>query len=126
MLELGKIDRGWGFEILWANNDKYSGKLLVFERENAQTSMMFHKDRKKTWFVNEGRFRLNYCDTKTAEYKEVVLETGAAFEIDVMIPHQLESLQANSIIFEVGTADTGEDRYRIKPGDSQKQREAQQ
>ena len=35
-------------------------------------------------------------------------------------PHQLEALTPNSIIFEVGTADYVEDRFRLAPGDSQR------
>jgi hypothetical protein len=32
---LGKVDKGWGFELVFANNDKYCGKLLVFDRVGA-------------------------------------------------------------------------------------------
>jgi hypothetical protein len=41
---LGKIDKGWGFEIIFANCDKYSGKLLVFERVGAKTSLVVQTD----------------------------------------------------------------------------------
>ena len=120
MQELGRIEKGWGFEIVWTNNEQYCGKLLVFNKPGSKTSMIYHKDRKKSWFVNEGRFKLIYCNTKTGEYHEANLETGAAFEVNALVPHQLESLEPDSIIFEVSTPDTGEDRYRISPGDTQR------
>ena len=101
MQELGRIEKGWGFEIVWTNNDQYCGKLLVFNKPGAKTSMIYHKDRKKSWFVNEGRFKLVYCNTKTGEYHEANLETGAAFEVNALVPHQLESLEPDSLIFEV-------------------------
>ena len=120
-MDLGKTQKGWGFEILWANNDHYSAKLLVFERAGAKTSMVYHSVRKKSWFVNEGSFKLIFCDTKTGEYRDVQLDTGAAFEIASLTPHQLVCLTESGIIYEVGTMETGEDRYRISPGDSQTQ-----
>jgi len=36
-----------------------------------------------------------------------------------MMPHQLIALKPMSMVFEVSTADSVEDNYRIIPGDSQ-------
>ena len=116
---LGKIDKGWGFEIIFANCDKYSGKLLVFERAGAKTSLVFHKEKSKSWFVNAGRFKLTFIDVATGETKEAVLEEGKTVDFGALGPHQPEALVANSIIFEVGTADYVEDRFRLAPGDTQ-------
>lgn len=117
--DTGKIDKGWGYEIVWANNAKYSAKLLVFERAGARTSMVLHKERAKTWFVNGGRFKFKFIDAQTGELKEAVLEEGQTVDLAELSPHQLESLVDNSIIFEVGTPDNVEDRIRLSPGDSQ-------
>ena len=62
---LGKIDKGWGFELVFANNDKYCGKLLVFERAGAKTSLVFHKEKAKSWFVNAGKFKVKFIDVAT-------------------------------------------------------------
>jgi mannose-6-phosphate isomerase-like protein (cupin superfamily) len=125
--ETGKIDKGWGFELAFANNEMYSGKLLVFERVGAKTSMMFHKERSKTWFINEGKFKLTYIETVSGKVMEHVLEAGATTTISKMSPHQIEALEPNSIIFEVGTGDVGNtDRIRLAPGDSQTQTSAPQ
>jgi hypothetical protein len=118
--QLGKIDKGWGFEIIFANNDKYCGKLLVFERAGAKTSLVFHKDKRKSWFVNSGKFKVRYIDVSTGEIKEAILEEGKTADFAELGPHQIESLAPNSMIFEVGTADYIEDRFRLAPGDSQK------
>ncbi len=116
----GKVDKGWGYEIIWASNDKYCGKIMVFERTGAKFSMHFHKEKEETWFVNAGKFKLTWCDTKTATYQEVLLEEGATWHNPPLQPHQLEALVPNSMIFEVSTADSVEDNYRIIPGDSQR------
>jgi hypothetical protein len=123
--QLGKIDKGWGFEIIFANNDHYCGKLLVFERAGAKTSLVFHKEKRKSWFVNAGKFKVKYIDVATGEVKEAVLEEGKTADFAELGPHQIEALAPNSIIFEVGTADYVEDRFRLAPGDSQTKVSAQ-
>ena len=125
MTPLGQQEKGWGFEIVWANNEKYSGKILVFSQAGAKTSMLFHKDKSKSWFVNAGRFKFKFCDVKTGEYKETILEEGQTANVDPLSPHQLEALVPGSMIFEVGTCDKDDDRYRIMPGDTQTKHLAQ-
>ncbi len=119
--QLGKLDKGWGFELIFANNDKYCGKLLVFERAGAKTSLVFHKEKYKSWFINAGKFKVTYIDVSTGEVKEALLEEGKTADFGALGPHQIEALVAGSVIFEVGTADYVEDRFRLAPGDSQKQ-----
>jgi len=116
---LGKVDKGWGFELVWATIVQYCGKLLVFERAGAKTSMVFHKEKAKSWFINAGRFKLTYIDVSTGEVKEGFLEEGKTVDFGTLGPHQLEALEAGSIIFEVGTTDLVEDRFRLAPGDTQ-------
>ena len=117
--QLGKVDKGWGYEIVWANNDKYCAKMLVFERAGAKTSLVFHKEKTKSWFVNAGKFKVTFIDVATGKVNEAVLEEGKTADFGQLGPHQLESLVPNSIIFEVGTSDYVEDRFRLAPGDTQ-------
>ena len=114
---LGKKDHSWGYEIVWASNDRYSGKMLVFERAGAKTGMLLHKDRAKSWFVSEGRFKLIFIDTKTGKMTEAVVEQGKTVDLGPLSPHHLESLEPNSVIIEVGTPDDTDDVIRLSPGD---------
>ena len=123
---LGKIDKGWGFELVFANNDKYCGKLLVFDRVGAKTSLVFHKEKAKSWFVNAGKFKISYIDVSTGEMKQSEISEGQTADFGQLGPHQVEALIANSIIFEVGTSDQVEDRFRLAPGDSQTKPSEQQ
>ena len=116
---LGQVKKGWGFELVFANNEKYCGKLLVFDRAGAKTSLVLHKDKHKSWFINAGRFKVTYIDVLTGETKEAFLEEGKTADFGPLGPHQIEALVDNSVIFEVGTADYIEDRFRLRPGDSQ-------
>ena len=122
---LGKIDKGWGFELVFANNDKYCGKLLVFERAGAKTSLVFHKEKAKSWFVNAGKFKVSFIDVATGETKQAVLQEGQTADFGQLGPHQIEALEPNSMIFEVGTGDYVEDRFRLAPGDTQTKQSAQ-
>ncbi len=116
---LGQVKKGWGFEIVWANNEKYCGKLLVFEKAGAKTSLVFHKEKAKSWFVNAGKFKIRFIDVATGEPKEAILDEGKTVDFGPLGPHQVEALVDGSIIFEVGTADFVEDRFRLAPGDTQ-------
>ena len=122
---IGQVKKGWGFELVWANNDKYCGKLLVFERAGAKTSLVFHKEKRKSWFVNAGKFKVTYIDVSTGEVKEAILDEGKTADFGELGPHRIEALVDNSIIFEVGTADYVEDRFRLAPGDTQMKQSAQ-
>lgn len=116
----GKIVKGWGYEIIWATNEKYTGKILVFEKKDSKFSMHFHRDKDETWLVHAGKFRLTYCDTETATYIDRILDEGDTWRNYPLVPHQLTALEDNSMIFEVSTADSVDDNYRIMPGDSQR------
>lgn len=123
---LGQVKKGWGFEIVWANNEKYSAKLLVFEKAGAKTSLVFHKEKAKSWFINAGKFKITFIDVATGETKEAVLEEGKTVDLGPLGPHQVEALVDDAIIFEVGTADFVEDRFRLAPGDTQTKTSEQQ
>jgi|TARA_B110000503_G_scaffold86091_1_gene131088 mannose-6-phosphate isomerase-like protein (cupin superfamily) len=116
----GKVDKGWGFEIVFANNDKYCGKLLVFERAGAKTSLVFHRDKAKSWFINAGKFKITLIDVVSGEMKQIEVSEGQTADFGPLSPHQVEALVDGSMIFEVGTGDYVEDRFRLAPGDTQK------
>jgi mannose-6-phosphate isomerase-like protein (cupin superfamily) len=116
----GKIDKGWGYELIWATNDQYCGKILVFTKAGNKCSLHFHKIKDETWFVNAGKFLVRWIDTKDGKIYQKELLEGHTWRNPPLQPHQLEAVLDNSSITEVSTADSVEDNYRIVPGDSQK------
>lgn len=116
----GFVKKGWGHELIWATNDKYCGKIMVFEKVGSKFSMHLHKEKEETWFINSGSFKLRILDTNTANITEQILKQGDIWNNPPMLPHQVECLEENSSIFEVSTPDSVEDNFRIFPGDSQK------
>jgi|TARA_X000000950_G_scaffold288928_1_gene408441 mannose-6-phosphate isomerase len=116
----GKVEKGWGYELIFATTDQYCGKILFFEKQGSKFSMHFHKEKDETWFINNGSFLLRYIDPKTATLYTKTLKPGDVWRNPPLLPHQLEALEDNSSLTEVSTADSIKDNYRIIPGDSQK------
>lgn len=116
----GAVQKGWGYELIWATNDNYCGKILFFNKAGNKTSMHFHKEKDVSWFVNAGKFKVLYIDIKTSVLYEKELNEGDVWNNPPLLPHQLVALTDEASITEVSTADSVEDIYRIGPGDSQK------
>ena len=85
----GAVQKGWGYELIWATTNDYCGKIMFFNKNGNKTSMHFHKEKDETWFVNNGRFLLNYIDTTTAEYKSQELTEGMTWRNPPLMHHQL-------------------------------------
>jgi hypothetical protein len=83
--------------------------------------LVFHKERRKSWFVNSGKFKLTYVDTASGEMKQAELDEGKTIDLAELSPHQIEAMEAGSAIYEVSTTDYVEDRFRLKAGDTQTQ-----
>jgi len=119
----GKVDKEWGYEIIWASNGFYCGKILVFNKAGSKTTLSISKNKKKSWFVQAGRFKIEFIDIQTGNTQTAILEEGKTVDIAEMSPHSLESLSTNSMIFEVGTPDDLRDNFRLSPDDTQKSSE---
>lgn len=114
------VEKGWGEEVIFANNKLYCGKLLKFTKAGSKFSMHYHRLKDETWYILQGKFILRLLDTDNASIEEHILSVGDTQRNMPGEPHQLEALEDNSIIVEVSTKDEWLDNYRIFPGDSQK------
>ena len=114
------VDKGWGHEVIFINNELYCGKLLSFKM-GSKFSMHFHMKKDETWYISKGRIKLNWIDTDTATKHTDILEVGEVWRNEPGEPHQVEALE-DTVIFEVSTQHFDEDSYRIQAGDSQRKR----
>jgi mannose-6-phosphate isomerase-like protein (cupin superfamily) len=114
----GKVDKGWGSELIWATNDKYCGKMLNFNT-GARFSMHFHAEKDETWFVLSGEFVVKWINTADASQYEKKLSVGDIWHNPPLLPHQIICVEEGTLI-EVSTPDSVEDNYRVGKGDSQK------
>jgi mannose-6-phosphate isomerase-like protein (cupin superfamily) len=113
----GIVQKGWGSEFIFATNDKYTGKLLKFNKD-AKFSMHFHAEKDETWYVLNGKFLVKFIQTENASTAIVELNPGDVWQNPPLFPHQLICLEEGTIV-EVSTPDSVEDNYRVLPGDSQ-------
>lgn len=113
------IDKGWGREIIFADELEYCGKLMQFDKKGNKFSMHYHANKDETWYVNRGSFLLSVINTLNATVNHKVLKQGETWRNAPLMPHQLEALEDNSEIIEVSTHDDAADNYRVLPGDSQ-------
>ena len=103
----------YGYEIVWTDNEYYCSKILVFEKEDKQTRLHFHKNRHKSWFVNAGKFEVQYVDPKDGKAYSKELPEGSVFEVPPLLPVTLKSLADNSAIAETSNNNNAEDYYRL-------------
>lgn len=108
------VNKGWGKEIIFVNNDEYCGKILCFEKDK-KFSMHYHLLKKETWYVAKGRFILYWIDTSNGMSYSEYLNVGDVVTNERGAPHQLIALE-DSEVFEVSSKHYDEDSYRIWKG----------
>tara|TARA_Y100000287_G_C14205033_1_gene347670 strand:- start:434 stop:772 length:339 start_codon:yes stop_codon:yes gene_type:complete len=60
-----KVEKPWGYEIIWAETENYVGKVLVIEA-GKRLSKQYHNLKEETVYVLEGVL-LNYVDEDNVE-----------------------------------------------------------
>lgn len=109
------VEKGWGKEIIFVNNDDYCGKLLCFEK-GKKFSMHYHLLKKETWYVSKGKFILIWVDTANGTTYSEYLNKGDVITNERGEPHQLIALE-DAEILEVSTKHFDDDSYRMWKGD---------
>ena len=113
------VEKKWGREIIFANNDKYCGKLLIHDQRGSVGSMHFHMKKHETFYVQKGSFRIWWIDTSNAQLNNHILRENETWVNEPGQPHQIEALLDDSVIIEVSTTHYDNDSYRVMPGDGQ-------
>jgi len=103
----------WGIEAPFTTASDYSGKILIFEKAHNKTSMHFHKEKHKTYFVNAGKFNIRYIDVKTAAVYDVEVEEGNTYEVVPLQPVQIIALADNSSLMEISNSTDNDDIYHV-------------
>lgn len=109
------VEKGWGKEIIFVNNEEYCGKILCFDK-GKRFSMHFHLSKKETWYISKGKFILIWIEPSSGVTYSEYLIVGDVITNERGEPHQLISLD-DSEVFEVSTKHFDHDSYRIYKGD---------
>ena len=100
-VEPERVDKPWGWELIWANTEQYVGKLL-FVRAGHALSLQFHNEKDESWYVHEGRAELEFGAAGQAVTQSEVVGPGAAFRLRPGTVHRLRALE-DTLVLEVST-----------------------
>ena len=89
------LEKPWGKEITFAEEDFYIGKILEIQR-NQQLSYHYHEDKRETLFLLKGRI---HCIIDDVEY---IFESGKTLRFDPGTKHRLHALDDTTLV-EVST-----------------------
>ena len=109
-----RVEKPWGWELIWAVADDYVGKVL-FVKAGESLSLQFHREKDESWYVQSGRAQLELGDVGQAILNSEVIAEGACFRYRPGTVHRITALEDTTIL-EVSTPHLDdvvrlEDRY---------------
>ena len=108
-----RVEKPWGWELVWAETDAYVGKLL-FVRAGEALSLQYHEVKDESWLVHEGRAVLE-LGAVGDEADPVEIVPGDAFHFPPGTVHRVTALE-DLLVIEVSAPHLAdvvrlEDRY---------------
>jgi mannose-6-phosphate isomerase len=95
-----KVDKPWGWELVWAEADEYVGKLL-FVRAGESLSLQYHEVKDESWLVREGRARLELGEVG-GELEVLEIAPGEAYRFRPRTVHRVTAIE-DTLVIEVST-----------------------
>jgi mannose-6-phosphate isomerase-like protein (cupin superfamily) len=86
----------WGLELVWADNKKYSSRVMIVS-EGENLPYIYHKRQDITLFVLQGIVQL------VIEGRTRVLNEGDTYHIPPKLMHKIIALKGDATILECGT-----------------------
>ena len=96
-----RVDKPWGWELIWANTEQYVGKLL-FVKSGSSLSLQFHNEKDESWYVQAGRAELELRAPGDPVTESEIVAPGAAFRLRPGTVHRLRALEDTTVL-EVST-----------------------
>jgi mannose-6-phosphate isomerase-like protein (cupin superfamily) len=96
-----RVEKPWGYELIWALTDVYCGKLL-FVKAGHSLSLQFHREKDESWLVQSGRAKVELGAAGDAVLKEEIVAPGSAFRFAPGTVHRVTALE-DTMILEVST-----------------------
>jgi mannose-6-phosphate isomerase len=114
-----RVEKPWGYELIWALTDDYCGKILFVEAGHS-LSLQFHRVKDEAWLIHSGRAKIEMGNPGDKIPNTEVVGPGAAFRMRPGTIHRVTAVEDTTII-EVSTPHLEdvvrlEDNYgRIEP-----------
>ena len=104
-----RIEKPWGYEIIWAKTDRYVGKILHIEPGHV-LSLQYHNKKDESIYVLKGEIILRVQQDETLI--ERPLREGEACHIPPKLVHQFEAVLPTDLL-EASTPEI-DDVVRVK------------
>lgn len=85
-----RVEKPWGYELIWAETDRYVGKLLHINAGEA-LSLQYHEVKDETIHLLSGSMRF-WSGPSESLLEEVKLEAGTSFHVAPGTVHRMEAL----------------------------------
>jgi mannose-6-phosphate isomerase len=92
-----KVEKPWGYELIWAHTDVYVGKVL-FVKAGESLSLQFHREKDESWLVHAGRAKVELGSVGDAMLEAEIVAPGAAFRFRPGTVHRVTALEDTTII----------------------------
>ena len=96
-----RVEKPWGWELIWALTDRYCGKLL-FVRAGESLSLQYHETKDESWYVQQGRAELELSTVGDDARDVVVLAPGDCHRFHPGTVHRVRALE-DTLVIEVST-----------------------
>ncbi len=103
---INEVQKIWGSETWFVNNDKYCGKALFFKKGRSG-SLHFHKNKYETFHLYFGKVKIQIAD---CIYD---LLEGENIDIPANVSHRVTA-EEDSLLIEFSTPHDDDDTYRIE------------
>jgi len=100
-----RVDKPWGYELIWAETAAYVGKILHVKKGH-RLSLQYHQIKEETMFLLSGRVTLVYENDK-GQLEEIDMKPGQAQHIQPLRKHRLVAVE-DSDMAEVSTPHLGD------------------
>ncbi len=91
-----RVDKPWGYELIWARTDRYVGKLLHVKAGHA-LSCQYHERKDETMHVLRGALRLRTGDD-AERLTERAFRAGDSIRIPPGVIHELEAVEDSDVL----------------------------
>ncbi|HWO87856.1 MAG TPA: cupin domain-containing protein [Gemmatimonadales bacterium] len=91
-----RVEKPWGYEIIWAHTDRYVGKILHIEPGHL-LSLQYHEQKHESIYVLRGRMIFRYRN-EAGELAEREMIAGDAQQVPTGLVHQFEALERTDVL----------------------------
>lgn len=100
-----RVEKPWGYELIWAEADRYVGKVLFVEAGHS-LSLQYHEVKEESWLIDagEGRLELGVHGEDDDALTESTISTGDTFHFSPGTLHRVTAVSDLRII-EVSTTE---------------------